>query len=156
MRLMDKGCSPLEMTNIKTKIRPAGAGFSLTDPVRKDFSNGAGFTLLEVMIALAIIAIALVVILHSHSLSIARTNQAKNIILSCLLAQKQMADIESLEFSALVNSKGGFEGYPQFSWQRSIYETPKEDFKKVALLISWDEGEGQASTEIVTFITRMR
>ena len=140
LKLIDKGFIPLGIS-----IKQGRGKRGLT-----------GFTLLEVMIALAIIAIALVVILHSHSLSIGRTNQAKNIILSCLLAQKQMADIESLDFSALVSSKGGFEGYPQFSWQRSIYETPKEDFKKVVLSIAWDEGEGQASTEIVTFVTRMR
>ena len=114
------------------------------------------FTLFEVMVALAIIAIALVVILHSHSLSIDRTNKAKDILVSCLLAQKKMADIDLLDFSSLTNEQGGFSGYPQFRWQRMIYETPKEDFKKVVFRVLWGEADDGQMTEIVSFVTRMK
>jgi len=115
-----------------------------------------GFSLLEVMVALAIIAISLVVILHCHSLSIQRTNQAKDILISSLLAQKKMAEAELLEFVAIGDAQGGFDEYPGFLWQRRIYNTPVEDFKKVVLLILWDEGENKRSTELVSFIAKMR
>ena len=116
----------------------------------------AGFTLLEVMIALAIITIALVTILYSHSLSIGRTTQARNILISSLLAQQKMAEAELLGFSAVDNAQGDFDEYPQFLWQRWVYKTPKDDFKKIVLRISWEDGQEKESTELISFLTKMR
>ena len=115
-----------------------------------------GFTLLEIMVALSIIAISLVVILHSHSLSIERANKAKNILISSILAQRKMAETELVEFSALDNAQGHFEEYPQFSWQRMVYRTPMEDLKKIVLLVSWEDADSATSTELINFIAKTK
>ena len=68
--------------------------------------ENSGFTLLEVMIAMAIIAIALVAVFGSQSQSLSLANEAKFSTTAALLAQSKMAEIETLNpriwFPALV------------------------------------------------------
>src|SRR5512137_323533 len=53
-----------------------------------------GFTLLEVMIAMAILAIVLVTVFHSQSQSIAMANESRAMTTLALLAQSRMAEVE--------------------------------------------------------------
>jgi len=115
-----------------------------------------GFTLLEVMIALAIIAISLVVILHSHALSISRVNQAKNILVSSLLAEEQMAEVEMLGFSKLKNSSGVCVDYPGFHWKRIVSPTPFDEVKKAVVHIFWEAEGSEKDFKLETYISKMK
>ena len=55
----------------------------------------SGFTLLEVMVAMAIIAIALTAVLGSQSKSLSLASEAKFSTTVALLAQSKMAEIEA-------------------------------------------------------------
>jgi type II secretion system protein I len=60
--------------------------------MRKNFAN-KGFTLLEVMIAVALIAIALTTLLGSQSQSVSFANSAKFETTAALLAQSKMSEM---------------------------------------------------------------
>ena len=56
--------------------------------------GAAGFTLLEVMVSLAILSVSLVAILNLHSSSVRVHNHAKHLTVATLLARSKMIDIE--------------------------------------------------------------
>ena len=60
------------------------------------YSNFGGFTLLEVMIAMAILATTLVVVFQSQSQSISTTGIARFQTTASLLAQSKIAEIEAV------------------------------------------------------------
>jgi general secretion pathway protein I len=78
----------------------------------------SGFTLLEVMIAMAIIAIALVAVFGSQSQSLSLANEAKFNTTAALLAQSKMAEVETLNPEDLVSDSGDFgEDFPGYHWE---------------------------------------
>ena len=75
-----------------------------------------GFTLIEVMIAMTILAIALVAVFQSQSQSISMSNDSRFMTTAALLAQSKMVEAEA--GSALANHKedGDFgPDYPQYT-----------------------------------------
>ncbi|MBI3098387.1 MAG: prepilin-type N-terminal cleavage/methylation domain-containing protein [Planctomycetes bacterium] len=80
------------------------------------------FTLIELMVALAILAVALVTLILSRNTSIAEASIAKNARLSYTLLSAKMGEILSvkdLEQESPYDS-GSFEGLPGYSWERTI------------------------------------
>lgn len=81
----------------------------------------SGFTFLEVMIAVAIIAIAFVTLIGSQSQSVLIAADSHVNVMATLLAQKKLAELESTEFDELYSETGSFEeGYSDFSWQTEV------------------------------------
>lgn len=107
---------------------------------RADNAGIRGFTLLEVMVALAILATTLVVLLQVITNNVRATNHAKMTTAATLLARSKMTDLED---SILENGfstdnetdKGTFrdQNFPSFRWESSIerIELPT-DLKQVA------------------------
>ena len=87
----------------------------------------AGFTLLEIMVAVAILATTLVILLEIVTNNIRATNHAKLTTAATFLARNKMSDIEDdilyNGFSSdTENAKGTFkaDGYEQYRWETSI------------------------------------
>jgi general secretion pathway protein I len=105
-----------------------------------------GFTLLEVMIAVTIIAIVLVAVFGSQSQSLTFANDAKFNTTAALLAQKKIAEVETGNSTALSASSGDFgEDFPGYQWELNLSEVPIpgtgeiEYLKQVDLAILWGE-----------------
>lgn len=81
-----------------------------------------GFTLLEVMCAVAIIAIAFVPLLRAQSLGIRASGASQNITIATLLARSLMTQVHLENFPDLGFSEGDFseQGYPNFTWDTDI------------------------------------
>ena len=83
----------------------------------------AGFTLLEVMIAVAVIAIALVAVFGSQSQSLTLANEAKFSTTAALLAQSKMAEIEAVNPEDLASYSGDFgENFPNYHWNLTVQD----------------------------------
>ena len=81
----------------------------------------SGFTLLEVMIAIAIIAITLVAVFGSQSQSLSLANEAKFSTTAALLAQNKMAEFEAVNPEDLTSDSGDFgENFPNYSWNLTV------------------------------------
>jgi len=95
-----------------------------------------GFTLLEVMIAMAILAIALVAAFQSQSQSISMSGQARFLTTASLLAQGKMAELEALRPESVANDSGDFgEDYPDYAWQVEVADTGQESLRKIRLTV---------------------
>jgi general secretion pathway protein I len=87
------------------------------------YKKGSGFTLLEVMIAIAIIAITLVAAFGSQSQSLSLANEAKFSTTAALLAQSKMAEIEAVNPEDLTSDSGDFgENFPQYHWNLTVQD----------------------------------
>jgi general secretion pathway protein I len=89
--------------------------------------SAAGFTLLEIMVAVAILSSTLVVLLQIVTNNIRATNHAKLTTAATFLARTKMSDLEDyILYEGFIDQneskKGTFkeDGYPQFSWDTLI------------------------------------
>ena len=89
--------------------------------------SAGGFTLLEIMVAVAILSSTLVVLLQIVTNNVRATNHAKLTTAATFLARTKMSDIEDQVLyegfiSENESKKGTFkeDGYPQFSWDTLI------------------------------------
>jgi general secretion pathway protein I len=82
----------------------------------------AGFTLLEVLVAVAIVAIALVTFMGLHLRSLDATIRAQDLSTAVLLAQGKMATMG--EFPDTGEEQGKFEGpeLERFQWATAVTE----------------------------------
>lgn len=95
-----------------------------------------GFTLMEVMIAMAILAIALVAVFQLQSQSISMATDSRFMTTAALLAQSKMVEAEA--GSTLSNRKedGDFgPDYPQYIWRLEVGDTDLAQFKKVEVTV---------------------
>ena len=95
-----------------------------------------GFTLLEVMIAVAILSIALVAVYKSQSQSVAMSTNARFLTSSTLLAQMKMAELDSLDAKEIAEGQGDFgDSFPDYAWRVKISDTEIFLLRKVTLII---------------------
>ncbi|MDM8553692.1 prepilin-type N-terminal cleavage/methylation domain-containing protein [Desulfococcaceae bacterium HSG7] len=111
--------------------------------------NHTGFTLLEVMVALSIIAIALVSVYKLHGQTIDMFNDIKFYTSAPLLAQSKMAEIETMDADDLGDNSGDFgDDFPGFNWQVTVNEveselldTYAENLKRIDLTVSLNDDQ---------------
>ena len=115
-----------------------------------------GFTLLEVLIAVAILGIALLTLVNAETQGISMALRSRFVTTSTLLAQKRIADITSGVESFSSGSRQGdfgedFEGY---TYTEEIEQTPMSGYYKYTLTVRWGTREGAFETEILSFLSR--
>jgi general secretion pathway protein I len=126
------------------EVCPAAVKVKLYALMPKFFTH-KGFTLLEVMVAVAIIAIALTTLLGSQSQSVSFANSAKFETMAALLAQSKMSEIATLSKDRLTSDSGDFgDDYPGFTWEVTVSDisvggiTNISDYlKQVDLTVAW-------------------
>jgi len=90
-------------------------------PFAQCAASRKGFTLLEVMIAMAILATVLVTVFHSQSQSIAMANESRAMTTLALLAQSRMAEVEGRQDLSTGQTSGDFgDDFPDYTWTVSI------------------------------------
>jgi len=118
-------------------------------PVAGSRQPDSGFTLLEVLIALAIMAIVLVSVyrLHSQTLSMATANRFYT--QAPLLAQSKMAQLEASPAGSFSGESGDFgEKFPGYSWSVATEDVSSEilgeiasDLKRIDVTVTLNENE---------------
>jgi general secretion pathway protein I len=101
-------------------------------------SRNHGFTLLEVMIAMAILAITLVTVYQSQSQSISMAGDSRFLTTASLLAQARMVEIDAADPREVVSGSGDFgEAFPDYTWQVEVGDMEESPLlKKIALTVT--------------------
>jgi general secretion pathway protein I len=107
--------------------------------------HNRGFTLLEVMIAVALIAISLTTLLGSQAQSVSYANSAKFETMAALLAQSKMSEITIQLADSLSSDSGDFgDDYPGYAWEATVsditiegMDTISNYLKQIDLTVTW-------------------
>ena len=93
----------------------------------------SGFTLLEVMVAMAVLSIVLVSVYRMHSQTLTMNTAARFYTQAPLLAQKKMAEVTTTPAGVIASDSGDFgENFPGYSWQVSATDMTSEILGEVA------------------------
>jgi len=124
-----------------------------------------GFTLLEVVVAMAILALFIVPLLGAISHSLNSIGASQDRMTALRLAQDKMTEIEMMKFPEAEESgiKGDFgKDYPGFSWEMDLIKSfeieqlelliPGIQGMEVHLWVHWQEGGGTRSLKLATLI----
>jgi general secretion pathway protein I len=116
--------------------------------------NADGFTLLEVMVALSIIAFAVVTYVHSQNTSVVLLNEASNVTVATLLAQGRMVVLEGSDISGPVEREGIFDDpeYRSFRWKERVVSTPLPNMLEAHVEVSWDDGRGRRTVDLLSLV----
>lgn len=112
-------------------------------------SAQAGFTLIEVMVALAVVAIALVALLGLQHQTLQSVVRAQQMTTAALLAQQLMTKAELQVFPPLGNSQGDFQDsyrgrYRNFRWRRDVTRSAVfPDVRKVHVRVLYGPNFGR-------------
>jgi general secretion pathway protein I len=88
-----------------------------------------GLTLLEVLVAMAVLTIALTSIYKLHGQTMVMSGKARFLTLAPQLAQAKLSEIEGQPFEDIGDGSGDFgEDHPNYQWKLSIEDIPTELF----------------------------
>lgn len=90
-------------------------------------SDRSGFTLLEVLVALAVLAIALISIFKLQGQTIQMSAKARFLAVAPHLAQAKLSEIEVQDFREIADGSGSFgNDLPGYNWTVDVEELPTE------------------------------
>ena len=118
---------------------------------------GDGFTLLEVMVAIAILGTALVSLLSLHHQSMQSVIRAQDMTRASMLAQAVMTEAELERFPDLGRSSGDFQSsfpgqFQDFRWERLVEASANfPDVREVKILVRYGPGHSR-SFALVEFL----
>lgn len=111
----------------------------------------AAFTLLEVMVAVAVIAMSFTALLASQSQSLSLAAASRFETVAALLARQKLTELSAADFAGLSGGSGDFgEDFAEYHWKTEVSELTEDEtgikgsgglLKLVELTISRDERE---------------
>ena len=121
------------------------------------------FTLIEVLIALAITLIGLVPLVHLLTTSILMTDSAWNLSQATLIGNAKLAEVISQNDLKIGTDKGSVESREKeivFDWQSKVTEVDIEELqeinptglRKVMVTVMWPEGQSQKEISLTTYV----
>ena len=108
-----------------------------------------GFTLLEIMVAVSIIAIVLVSVYKMHAQTLSMNYTARFYTTAPLLAQRKMAELEITSLKDLAEDAGDFgDDFPNYRWNVAVNDVESEalgqnaaNLKKIDVTIALNNDE---------------
>jgi general secretion pathway protein I len=119
-----------------------------------------GFTLLEVLVAVAVLGFALVSLLGLHVRNIDLIARDQRVTEATMLARGLMAEVDARPFPELGATEGDFEidypeRYPDLRWEREVVTTPVPNVREVRVRVF--RGEQESGDDVsLTYYVRQR
>lgn len=110
-----------------------------------------GFMLLEVIVALAIVAVALPALIGSLSGCLAAARAVQNYSLVGMLLANKSYEFRVEQAQDYNDKDGRFDDYPGYTWQRTLVATATEDLWQQTLTVYWHERNKISSESAVEY-----
>jgi len=125
-----------------------------------------GFTLLEVLLALGILALALPILLGLRNWDLDLHARADELTTATLLAQEKLLETELRKVFALGETSGDFQGTPlgfqslggttdrapNYRWKCIVMPTPLTLVREVKVQVFWPRGTTDEVVEVSTYV----
>ncbi|MCS6897683.1 MAG: type II secretion system protein GspI [Nitrospira sp.] len=132
----------------------------------KTVCSQSGFTLLEVMLAIALLAVALPILLGLRNFDVDLHQRARELTTATLLAQEKLLETELAGLYPIGETAGEFRTAPLgaspitpaaerpsgYRWKQTIAPTPFELIREVRVTISWLRGTSEETVEVSTYV----
>lgn len=129
-------------------------------------SGEQGFTLLEVLLAIAVLAIALPILLGLRNFDLDLHERATELRVATLLAQEKLLEAELAGVYPVGEAAGNFstaplgapltvaasDRAPGYTWKRTIVPTPLPLIREVRVKVSWPRGVSEETVEVSTYV----
>ncbi len=116
------------------------------------WSRSSGFTLLEVLVALAVMGASFTVLLAAHTSAARQEARARRLITATLLARQVLTDTEVQGYPELGGDSGDFgEEFPEYAWERETTTTEFDRVREVHIRVTWPEQGERTGTELVYY-----
>ena len=119
----------------------------LAPPLRRD----SGFMMLEVILAMALLAISTVAIVESLGRCLAAARAVQSYSTSEILLANKSFEFRTERPLDLLDQEGEFNDYPGFSWSRRLESTDTEGLWKQTITVYWYERGQLASDSVVEY-----
>lgn len=121
--------------------------------------NTRGFSLLEVLVAVAVLGLALVSLLGLHVRNIDLIARDQRVTEATLLARALMTEVETGPFPDLGAIDGDFEldypdRYPDLRWEREVVTTPVPNVREVRVRVFRGEEESGDDVTLTYYVRR--
>ncbi len=115
-------------------------------------SDLAGFTLLEVMVAVGVLAISLTALLGLKNRDLAIEGLSREITTATILARQRLMETKLKGFPVLGEESGSFdEPYKGYRWRRVVSGTPFESVREIRLTVTWPAGSREETLSLTTY-----
>ena len=122
--------------------------------------NEKGFTLLEIIVALTILAGGILTLVQMFSGSLNQAAQADRYLNGVYLAQQKFSQLEMNNFKSDI-MEGVFENHENYRWQLELlpYESSLNNeearikIQKVSLRVYWEDGSQEKAVQLVSLKT---
>jgi len=111
-----------------------------------------GFTLLEIMVALAVLSISLVVLLGLRNRDIALSERARRITEATFLGRQKMTAISISGFPDFGETHGDFEEEGPYTWRQEVKQTPFDEVREVLVQVVWKNNSSEESVRFTSYI----
>ncbi len=124
---------------------------------RSDLRQTSGFTLMEVLVALSVVAIALLAIYRMYSQTLFMDERGRFDTVATLLARQKLADIDAGDIADLTSDSGDFgNDFPGYTWTvesdtvtSDLIRDDGPTLKRIALTIS--RGDDATTFTLTTY-----
>jgi prepilin-type N-terminal cleavage/methylation domain-containing protein len=121
--------------------------------------HGAGFTLLEVLVAVAVLGLGLVSLLGLHVRNLALIDRDQRITESTMLARALMTEAEVEPFPDVGFIEGDFEDryperFPGVRWEREVVAAPVNDVREVRIRVFRSDEDAGDDVPLVYYVRR--
>lgn len=113
-------------------VRPGGTAAAL--------SGEAGLSLIEVIVAMAILLIGIVAVLQTFSISLATTREGGSYTTASVLASEVAEQIEAQPAISTGQSSGTFDDAPDYEWQSDIEPADSNGLMRTTVTVTWQTG----------------
>ena len=125
--------------------------------------NNKGFSLLELIIAIAVLAVGLVGVLQIFPIGLRASQRAGMMTKAAFLAQNKIEDVKLAGFDAITELPpkiplSGKDG--DFEWNIKIDDVNLEgienssEMRKVTVILTWPERNTTRSKDFITYVTK--
>ena len=125
--------------------------------------NNKGFSLLELIIAIAVLAVGLVGVLQIFPIGLRASQRAGMMTKAAFLAQNKIEDVKLAGFDAITELPpkiplSGKDG--DFEWNIKIDDVNLEgienssEMRKVTVILTWPERNTTRSKDLITYVTK--